>query len=49
MRSLVRLYKSRNKNKWPNKNNDVITDLGGEVYFPMFFVKYAELGFELKD
>ena len=28
--------KSRNNNNRPNKKNDVITDLGGEGYFPMF-------------
>jgi len=27
---------SLNKNKRPNKKNDVITDLGGEGNFPMF-------------
>jgi len=27
---------SRNNKKWPNKKNDVITDLGGEGDFPMF-------------
>ena len=27
---------SLNNNKRPNKKNDVITDLGGEGYFPMF-------------
>ena len=30
------LKQSRNNNKWPNKKNDVITDLGGEGDFPMF-------------
>ena len=30
------LEQSRNNNKWPNKKNDVITDLGGEGDFPMF-------------
>ena len=30
------LAQSRNNNKWPNKKNDVITDLGGEGDFPMF-------------
>ena len=30
------LEQSRNNNKWPNKKNDVITDLGGEGNFPMF-------------
>lgn len=33
---LQRLSQSRNKKNWPNKNNDVITDLGGGGNFPMF-------------
>ena len=34
--ALLFLMQSRNNNNWPNKNNDVITDLGGEGDFPMF-------------
>lgn len=35
-RALQLLTQSLNNNNWPNKNNDVITDLGGEGDFPMF-------------
>ena len=35
-RALQLLTQSLNNNNWPNKNNDVITDLGGEGNFPMF-------------
>ena len=35
-RALHLLVQSLNNNNWPNKNNDVITDLGGEGNFPMF-------------
>jgi hypothetical protein len=34
--TLLHLAQSRNKNKRPNNNNDVITDLGGGGNFPMF-------------
>ena len=34
--ALLSLMQSRNNNNWPNKKNDVITDLGGEGDFPMF-------------
>jgi hypothetical protein len=34
--NLLHMWESRNNKKWPNKNNDVITDLGGEGNFPMF-------------
>ena len=34
--ALLYLPQSRNNNNWPNKKNDVITDLGGEGDFPMF-------------
>ena len=34
--NLLHIWESRNNKKWPNKNNDVITDLGGEGNFPMF-------------
>ena len=34
--ALLLTTQSRNNNKWPNKKNDVITDLGGEGDFPMF-------------
>ena len=34
--NLLYSEKSRNNKKWPNKNNDVITDLGGGGDFPMF-------------
>jgi len=34
--ALLSLVQSRNNNNWPNKKNDVITDLGGEGDFPMF-------------
>ena len=34
--ALQYISKSLNKNNWPNKKNDVITDLGGEGDFPMF-------------
>ena len=40
-RALQLLTQSLNNNNWPNKNNDVITDLGGEGDFPMF--RYAIL------
>jgi hypothetical protein len=33
---LQHVSQSRNKKNWPNKNNDVITDLGGGGNFPMF-------------
>ena len=29
-------WQSYNNKNWPNKKNDVITDLGGEGDFPMF-------------
>lgn len=35
-RTLLFLAQSRNNKNWPNKNNDVITDLGGGGNFPMF-------------
>ena len=35
-RALQLFVQSLNNNNWPNKNNDVITDLGGEGNFPMF-------------
>ena len=35
-RALQVVSQSLNNNNWPNKNNDVITDLGGEGNFPMF-------------
>ena len=35
-RALQLFMQSLNNNNWPNKNNDVITDLGGEGNFPMF-------------
>ena len=35
-RALQLTMQSRYNNNWPNKNNDVITDLGGEGDFPMF-------------
>ena len=35
-RALHLIMQSRDNNNWPNKNNDVITDLGGEGNFPMF-------------
>ena len=35
-RALQLFTQSLNNNNWPNKNNDVITDLGGEGNFPMF-------------
>lgn len=34
--NLLYLSESQNNKKWPNKNNDVITDLGGGGNFPMF-------------
>ena len=34
--ALLCFTQSRNNKKWPNKKNDVITDLGGEGDFPMF-------------
>ena len=34
--NLLYLRESQNNKKWPNKNNDVITDLGGGGNFPMF-------------
>jgi hypothetical protein len=34
--NLLYFRESRNNKKWPNKNNDVITDLGGGGNFPMF-------------
>jgi len=34
--TLLITRQSQNKKKWPNKNNDVITDLGGGGNFPMF-------------
>ena len=34
--ALLSPMQSRNNNNWPNKKNDVITDLGGEGDFPMF-------------
>ncbi len=34
--NLLHIWESRNNKKWPNKNNDVITDLGGGGNFPMF-------------
>ena len=34
--ALLCFPQSRNNNNWPNKKNDVITDLGGDVYYPMF-------------
>ena len=34
--ALLYFLQSRNNNNWPNKKNDVITDLGGEGDFPMF-------------
>lgn len=34
--ALLSSMQSRNNNNWPNKKNDVITDLGGEGDFPMF-------------
>ena len=34
--ALLPVTQSRNNNNWPNKKNDVITDLGGEGDFPMF-------------
>ena len=35
-RALQVVLQSLNNNNWPNKDNDVITDLGGEGHFPMF-------------
>jgi len=35
-RTLLFTAQSRNNKNWPNKNNDVITDLGGGGNFPMF-------------
>ena len=35
-RALQLFVQSLNNNNWPNKNNDVITDLGGGGNFPMF-------------
>ena len=35
-RALQLSLQSLNNNNRPNKNNDVITDLGGEGDFPMF-------------
>ena len=34
--ALQYFWQSRNNKNWPNKKNDVITDLGGEGDFPMF-------------
>ena len=34
--ALQLITQSQNNNNWPNKKNDVITDLGGEGDFPMF-------------
>ena len=34
--NLLYSRESQNNKKWPNKNNDVITDLGGGGNFPMF-------------
>ena len=34
--ALLLTTQSQNNNNWPNKKNDVITDLGGEGNFPMF-------------
>ena len=35
---LLMIFEGRNNNKWPNKNKDVKTDLGGEGDFPMFLL-----------
>ena len=39
--ALQYIWQSCNNKNWPNKKNDVITDLGGEGDFPMFlFTSY---------
>lgn len=41
--ALQQCVQSQNNKKWPNKNNDVITDLGGGGNFPMFLCGFRIL------